>query len=117
MENIAKQTFIYDIDFDKLRENYPEVFWLDGVLSLHQFLENNRFVYIPKVGYQVDHILSEEEIEHIIRYIKEELVWMIECATFFRCLKIGDPKSVWHLFPRELTKEELEELEEVAMRG
>lgn len=114
-----KSTIIFDIDFDKLREDYPWLFWLDEVLKLHAFLEVYEFQYIFSVGYQADCVRSEEEIQELIRHLAEELPWVSDCTTRFDYMELGEPQDITHLIKAAspVSDEELAALKVAAKAG
>lgn len=112
-----KSTITFDINFDKLREEYPWLFWLDEVLKLHTFLEVYEFEYIVGVGYQANGVRSEEEIRELVQHLAKELPWVSDCTTHFDCMEQGEPQDITYLFRKALSEEELADLSAAAKAG
>ena len=101
MSEQYKSTIQFDIDFDKFKEENPNLFWLDEVLKLHGFLEVYEFEYFFTVGYQAKSVLPDEEIESMFRLLLETFPWLTDCAKYFNCVELGERKSLMHLFRRQ----------------
>lgn len=93
-----KSTLQFDIDFDKFKEEYPYLFWLEEVLKFNGFLEEHGFKYVPQMGYRASDVLPKAEIDALFRKILEAFPWAADCTTHFDCVEMGEPKSILHLF-------------------
>lgn len=112
--NVTRKAINFDLDVQKLKENYPNKYYNQAYVDIRKFLEKNGFAHRQGSGYISNEKIKYSEVTKIIGTMNKKMNWLHCCVKELDVTSVGKEHSLLYLFEsdhdiEEKMKKELEE--------
>lgn len=101
MDDRLKKGINFDLDTNKLKQNYIKGDWHNAYYDLRMYLEKEGFEHIQGSGYHSMKPMTQSQAMSVIHKITKKFPWINECVRICTISDVPETTDISHVFEKE----------------
>lgn len=104
MNDKLRKGINFDLDTNKLEQNYTKSDWHNAYYELRIYFEKEGFQHIQGSGYHSVEPMSESQVMSIVHKLTKKFPWINECVSVCTIADVPETTDISHVFVKEAQK-------------